>query len=297
TTPVKDTPKITPPPQAAAPVQEIPHAKRKPSDATPIKKTLTAEPAPQTVAPAQEAPSVSMSRTSKPGSKVDAPVGVPKAPKKAAKESLPPEELVPHLLKTLDEQTTTAGLTYGDVGAKCKIAWRRGLALATKTGDAEKGTIGAEAIARFIYPLWEQGQVVIQPANPGKAGGWKTPRIWSLTSGRAKFSKIFQAAPATPGEIKTKTPPPDKTTDVAALKRAYDKYAPEYLGYVPIYLVRRELGWLREKFDDLLRNLCERDEPVIILMRGDMQHYTEDEKKDSLRRGNILYMQVRWRAS
>ncbi|MBF0552529.1 MAG: hypothetical protein HQK60_18610, partial [Deltaproteobacteria bacterium] len=212
-----------------------------------------------------------------------------------AKDSLPPEELVSHLLKTLGEQTNTAGLKYGDVGAKCKIAWRRGLALATKTGDPDKGTVGVETVARFIYLLWEQGRLVVQPINPGKAGGWKTPRVWSLTAGRAKFPKIFQAAPTSPEEIKTETPPPDKATDVTALKQAYDKYAPEYLGFVPIFKIRRELGWPRDVFDQALIALHEVAKPTIDLMGDHPKNYTEDQKGDSLRRGKNLFLQMRWR--
>jgi len=77
---------------------------------------------------------------------------------------------------------------------------------------------------------------------------------------------------------------------------AYNKFVPQHLGgFVPIYKVRRELEAPREDFDALLRSLNERDEPILELFGGDPQKFTDDQKNDSLWRGENLLLRMRWR--
>ncbi|MBF0524155.1 MAG: hypothetical protein HQK56_03555 [Deltaproteobacteria bacterium] len=292
-TPVSETPQISPPPQAAAPAQETPKTKLKPLATAPIKETPTAQPAPQTVAPAKETAPVSVSPTPKPEPKKDVPAAVPKAPQKAAKDSLPPEELVSHLLKTLKQHTTKAGLTCGDLGVKCGAGLKQKLALAKKTGDVAEEAGVAEAVASVIYSLWEQGRVFLQP-HISKIG-LSAPRIWSIENARNAFPKLFETSPPIPVALKAAPTLSELLTEEAAIKRAYDKYAPEYMGYVPIFKVRRELGWSREKFDNALRQLKERDVPLVNLMSGDPERYTPDETADSIKQGYTIYLQMRWR--
>ncbi len=105
---------------------------------------------------------------------------------------------------------------------------------------------------------------------------------------RVKFPLVC-TAPATP-------PVRQSTLTDQSLKTAYDKFVPDHLGgFVPIFKVRRELAAPREEFDNLLKHLNELDEPVLELHGGDPQVYTEDQKQDSLRRGENLFLRMRWR--
>ena len=67
-------------------------------------------------------------------------------------------------------------------------------------------------------------------------------------------------------------------------------------GYVPIYKIRRSLGWSRERFDKRIVDLNQRDQPIVELHRGDPQRYTAAENADSLRLRGRTYRLLRWRS-
>ena len=66
-------------------------------------------------------------------------------------------------------------------------------------------------------------------------------------------------------------------------------------GYAPVYKVRRLRGWSRERFDERIADLNQRDRPVVELHRGDPQRYTEAQDRDSLRLRGRVYRLMRWR--
>ncbi|MFC1833562.1 hypothetical protein ACFL2Q_02365 [Thermodesulfobacteriota bacterium] len=81
-----------------------------------------------------------------------------------------------------------------------------------------------------------------------------------------------------------------------AVKAAYNKFATEHIGgYVPIWKVRRELGWTREDLDAAPLDLNHRAEPAIELHGGNPMAFTESQRADSLKRGSDLYLRMRWR--
>ncbi|MBF0496702.1 MAG: hypothetical protein HQK58_09030 [Deltaproteobacteria bacterium] len=194
------------------------------------------------------------------------------------KEILPEDQLEPYLLTKLQKAASDQGLTYAQVGQKCGKKWTRALARTMKLVAEEAGVL---AIKDLIYTLWARGRVFVEPPH----GRLKAPRVWDLDSGLKAFPLVSPRA----------AQKADTQCEDQDIKNAYQKSAAEYFGFVPIYILRRELGWPREKFDRALFNLNERDNPVIDLLSGDPQNYTPDQKEDSIRKGNDLYLQILWR--
>jgi hypothetical protein len=194
---------------------------------------------------------------------------------------LPNQDLESKVLQVLSNSGD--GLTIGELSKKCGIIWWRGLAL--KLG-IESDKPRTKDVQRFVYELWVKGSIFSEPPTAGK----KACRFWSLVAARMKFPKAYPnvaAQIALTYELSTES-----------LRRAYDKFVPEHLGgFVPIYKVRRHLGVPREAFDSLIKGLNEKDEPVLELLGGDPQKFTEDQKQDSLWRGDNLFLRMRWRES
>lgn len=187
-------------------------------------------------------------------------------------------DLVPKFLAVLEVRIADRGLTYGELAKTCGIAWRRGLALHQKL---KKNEAAAADIQAFVYDLWKSGKLFVEPP----ARGQKACRIWPVQAACGKFPSAC-------------VPPGDGSPILSeqSLRAVYDKFVAEHIGgFVPIYKVRRELRGFREAFDDLLRDLNERPEPVIELFPSDPRELTEDQKHDSLKRGGTLLVRMKWR--
>ncbi|MDO4559037.1 MAG: hypothetical protein Q4C47_08735 [Planctomycetia bacterium] len=87
--------------------------------------------------------------------------------------------------------------------------------------------------------------------------------------------------------------PVDPQTREVRFREACDRHLQGGL-YARIRDVRRDLGWEREVFDAVLRDL--RDRRIIQLQPGDTLHTTEQDIQDSFRaENNVLYLNVSWR--
>lgn len=190
------------------------------------------------------------------------------------------QELESRVLQVLAKQDER-GLTCGEFSKKCGADWRRGLA---KKLGAKRPEAGLHDVQGFIYDLWTEGLVFAEPPGRGKIAS----RFWFMDTARNRFP--LSCPLARPDSVSTR---PLSEND---LKMAYEKFVPEHLGgFVPIYKVRRQLEAPREDFDVLLKTLNERDEPILDLFGGDPQKFTEDQKDDSLWRGENLLLRMRWR--
>jgi hypothetical protein len=195
-------------------------------------------------------------------------------PKKIVSE----DDLVPQFLRTLEARVVQRGITYSELVKVCGIPWRRALALHQ---NIKKKLAGAADIQAFVYDLWKDGKVFIEPP----ARGQRVCRIWSVNAASGNFPNA--SVPAGDGS---------PVLSQQSLKAAYDKFVPEYAGgFVPIYEVRSEFREFGDAFDALLRDLNERPEPVIELFPSDPRDLTEDQKRDSLKRDGALLVRMKWR--
>jgi hypothetical protein len=195
-------------------------------------------------------------------------------PKKIVSE----DDLVPQFVRTLEARVVQRGLTYSELVKVCGIPWCRALALHQ---NIKKKLAAAADIQAFVYDLWKTGKVFIEPP----ARGQRVCRIWSVAAASGNFPSA--RVPAGDGS---------PVLSQQSLKAAYDKFVPEYAGgFVPIYEVRSEFRGFRDAFDDLLRDLNERPEPVIELFPSDPRDLTENQKRDSLKRGGALLVRMKWR--
>jgi hypothetical protein len=193
---------------------------------------------------------------------------------------LPEKELEDRVLQVLEKQHEQ-GLTCGELSKKCRSDWRRGLAIKLRIKRVEAGLRDVQS---FIYDLWMRGLVFSEPPGRGKVAS----RFWFLDTAKDRFPLLC------PGSSSQSSSVGPLSKD--QLKGAYDKFVPQHLGgFVPIFKVRRELAAPKEDFDKLLRGLNERDNPILELLGGDPQKYTEDQKKDSFWRGDNLFLRMRWR--
>jgi len=195
--------------------------------------------------------------------------------------SISRQEVEQGILETLARHAVTKGLTNSELLKKCGSAMHRSVAAFFKRKQA-----GTEDIKDLLYTLWQQGLVFFQPPNRGQRVG----RVWDMNAG-------LNAFPPSP----SLTQPRDRAEESPkvgqqALKAAYAKFVPEHLGgFVPIFKVRRELGWPRQVLDEMLQDLNERHDPVVELHTADPADLTEEEKRDSLLQGNRLLVRMRWR--
>ncbi len=202
----------------------------------------------------------------------------PRKPEASPKKVVSEDEIVPQFLRTLETRTVARGLTYSELVKVCGIAWCRALALHQ---NIKKKQAGAADIQAFVYDLWKTGKVFIEPP----ARGQRVCRIWSVEAASRHFPSA--RVPAGDGS---------PVLSQQSLKAAYDKFVPEYAGgFVPIYEVRSEFRGFGDAFDALLRDLNERAEPVIELFPSDPRDLTEDQKRDSLKRGGALLVRMKWR--
>jgi len=194
------------------------------------------------------------------------------------KKTLDENELFERFFETLRSRARRQGLTYGELAKNCGAAWRRGLAKKQKLMKEEAAATDVQA---FVYDRWKAGQIFIEPPSRRQ----KACRVWHVEVARAEFPHAF-------------TPTGYQALGLTeqSLKSAYEKLAPEYIGgFVPIYRVRRDLQAPRPAFDQLLRNLNERPDPVIELFPSDPRDVTEDQKEDCLVRGDTLLVRMKWR--
>ncbi|MDQ7783096.1 MAG: hypothetical protein RDU20_09465 [Desulfomonilaceae bacterium] len=198
-----------------------------------------------------------------------------------ARERTLHQDLEGHLLAKLAQHSSRNGLTYGELGKKCGGPWKRALAQARKISAKEAR---ARDVKDFVYGLWERGLVFVEPPQ----GRQTSPRVWSPAAAAARFPLLTSD--------RTQPEPNTGASDHERLRDAYDGFAEERLsGHVPIYKVRRALGWPRDRFDRAVRDLNERPVPEIELHAGDPQNYREDEIADSFERRSVLYLLMRWR--
>lgn len=202
----------------------------------------------------------------------------PRKPEASPKKVVSEDDLVPQFLRTLEARVVQRGLTYSELVKVCGIPWCRALALHQ---NIKKKQAGAADIQALVYDLWKTGKVFIEPP----ARGQRVCRIWSVDGGSKNFPSVRVSAGDGPPELSEQL-----------LKAAYDKFVPEYAGgFVPIYEVRSEFREFGDAFDALLRDLNERPEPVIELFPSDPRELTENQKRDSLKRGGALLVRMKWR--
>jgi len=191
------------------------------------------------------------------------------------------EDIERMILEVLKKHATIKGLTNSELLKKCGSITKKSLARFSKRREAR-----TEDLKGLVYELWQKGLLFFEPPNRAQRVG----RVWNMESARTIFSLACSAGVAPPG---SKEP-----TDVnqKALKAAYDKFVPEHLGgFVPIFKVRRQLGWSSHAFDTLLRNLNQQNDPVVELHSADPADLTEEERRDSLWQGGRLLVRMRWR--
>lgn len=190
-------------------------------------------------------------------------------------------DLEGHLLAKLKQHAARGGLTYGELSKKCGDPWKRALA---ETLQITVKKIRARDVKDFVYRLWEQGLLFVEPPK----GRQTSPRVWDPAAAAARFASVL-----CPGTLPAAEGP---SRDHEALRNSYDRFAGERLsGHVPVYKVRRALGWDKERFDRAVRDLNERPDPELELHAGDPQNYGEDERADSFERRGVLYLLMRWR--
>jgi hypothetical protein len=191
------------------------------------------------------------------------------------------DELESGILKLLKKHAAIKGLTNSELLKKCGSVMKRSLAALLKRKE-----VGTEDIKGLLYVLWRKGLLFFEPPNRGQRVG----RVWDMASARNVFLLACPFTASRNGSTET------KKVSQEALKAAYDKFVPEHLGgFVPIFKVRRELGWPRPAFDGLLQNLNERHNPVVELHAADPADLTERERRDSLWQGGRLLVRMRWR--
>jgi len=193
------------------------------------------------------------------------------------------KDLEGHLLAKLKQYAGRGGLTYSELGKKCGSPWKHALAVAKKITAKEAR---AWDVKDFVYDLWERGIVFVEPPK----GRQTSPRVWNAAAAAAHFPSANN-----PGKQRALEVDP---SDHGTLRAAYDRFAGERLsGHVPVYKIRRALGWPRERFDQAVRDLNERPVPEIELHAGDPQNYSDDEIADSFERRSVLYLLMRWRTA
>jgi hypothetical protein len=202
----------------------------------------------------------------------------PRKPEARPKKVVSEDDLVPQFLRTLEARVVQRGLTCSELVKVCGTPWSRALAFHQ---NIKKKQAGAADIQAFVYDLWKTGKVFVEPP----ARGQRVCRIWAVEAA----SRHFPSARVPPGDG-------SPALSQQSLKAAYDKFVPEYAGgFVPIYEVRSEFRGFGDAFDALLRDLNERAEPVIELFPSDPRDLTEDQKRDSLKRGGALLVRMKWR--
>lgn len=215
-----------------------------------------------------------MGREAKPGN----PGSATKKSGQGVKKTLDENALFKKFFETLKARARPQGLTYGELAKNCGLAWRRGLA---KNQKLKKEEAAATDVQAFVYDRWKAGQIFVEPP----ARGQKACRVWHVEIARVEFPYAFAPTGYQALELTEQS-----------LKSAYEKFVPEYIGgFVPIYRVRRDLQVPRPAFDNLLRNLNERPDPIIELFPSDPRDVTEDQKEDCLVRGAILLVRMKWR--
>jgi len=188
------------------------------------------------------------------------------------------EQVEDRVLATLRKHAAT-GVTYAQLAEKCGSRWKGALARQNR-----RARYAVTDTRNLIYELWQRGLVFLEPPRDRK----QTPRIWDVESA----ARIFTSALS---PIKARSAA-GTVSDLETLRAAYHRFVPDHLGgFVPIFKVRRFLGWACDRFDRLLLDLNEQADPVIELHRGDPQDYSLNEQRDSLVRDGRLYLRMRWR--
>jgi hypothetical protein len=185
------------------------------------------------------------------------------------------------ILEVLKKHAAKKGLTNSELLKKCGARLKRSLAALFKRKDPR-----SEDVKGLLYDLWRRGFLFFEPPNRGQRVG----RVWDMESARRVFPSAYPFASERDSSKETT----ENTRE--ALKAAYSKFVPEHLGgFVPIFKVRRALSWSSKAFDNLLRDLNERQEPVVELHAGDPADLTDAEKRDCLWKGGRLLIRMRWR--
>lgn len=139
------------------------------------------------------------------------------------------EQLKPRVLELL--KNSANGLTQGDVSKKAGVAWHRGLARSHGVDVAGKKTCPVEFVKDFLYDLWFEGSLVLEPPK----GRRNTPRYWapSLIASKLGYSKTAGggAKPMPPP-----LPPPSAGGGIPSrIQAAYRKLSSERgLSFIPI---------------------------------------------------------------
>jgi hypothetical protein len=226
-----------------------------------------------------------MSRKSSRGSTIQPSSPTRRSPAKSITSSVAvsQEAVQLSILEILKRHATVKGVTNSELLKKCGSATKRSLAVLFNRKEAS-----TEDIKALLYLLWRKGLVFFEPPNRGQRVG----RAWDMKSARTAFALGSSSAPEPQNVSKQKI-----QANQDALKAAYDKFVPEHLGgFVPIFKVRRALGWPTQVFDGLLQDLNERTDPVIELHAADPADLTEEEKRDSLWQGGRLLVRMHWRS-
>ena len=196
-------------------------------------------------------------------------------------ETMSTEELRKRLLDVLEKHGKTQGLISTALGDKCGDTWKKSLAKLVKCSASKAGP---NYVRNFVYQMWIEGLVFLEPPRDGQ----RVPRIWDMNAARAKFPTVCSSA--------TGDDVVQRGNETEDLRAAYERHFGDHAGgFVPIFKVRRSLGWTRSRFDTFLKELNERQDPVVELHEGDPHDYTEDQQADSVQRGGRTYFRMRWR--
>ncbi len=190
------------------------------------------------------------------------------------------EEVRSFIVKRLSLVAVQRGVTFSELeGGRGHARWKRAFQRSSgkqKPGVKEKNEL--------IHELWRKGLVFIEPPR----GKQRAVRLWDAHAGRAKFA-------VTTSEGGPSEKPAVAATDIERVKAAYEALSSEHFGFVPIYRVRRDSGLSDERFDTVLHELSEQDDPVIDLLVGDPGHFEKDQIRDSFRTGDTVYFRMLWR--
>jgi len=198
---------------------------------------------------------------------------------------LSPEALRFTLLQILKQGSSSQGMTHGEVAEKCPLAWKRGVAV--KLGITPQ-SVGAEQVKRFIYELWLEGAVFVEPPGPGM----RTARLWHPDNA----ARHFQIENTGISTVSTQNLPGQASDEVEAIRKVYEKFLPEHpSGAVNIYKIREELGWDDPTFERFLNQLRIQPDSPVEFLGGDPQTFSDSQRAQSFSHQGTTYFSILWR--
>lgn len=198
---------------------------------------------------------------------------------------LSPEALRFTLLQILKNGTSSQGMTQGEVAEKCPMPWKRGVAVML---GCDSQSVGVEQVKRFVYELWMEGEIFVEPPGPGM----RAARLWHPDHAAKHFRSVAKSKHPE-AEKKSPVEPQD---GLAAVRKVYNKFLPEHpSGAVNIYKIRRELGWEDTRFEQLLNELRIQPDSPVEFLGGDPQNFSDTQRAQSFSHQGTTYFSILWR--